>query len=258
MNRHGAFTLAELLVLVGLSGILGALLLPSLATDKRIALRAACAQNERQLALAWQMFATDHNGKVSIGTPNGGGGWLWDMDTTTRDNLVNQYNVPRKVFYCPSYPGKNLDVFWTCSACGGSSVGYWLLGQRVDANGNPITGTSGWAAGPNNTTFKKYANSGEGSRYVFFYDLSHSADPNRPLQVLLTDAIISEPTTGSFTNVPSTVVGSYQSPHLGTNGVPEGSNICYTDGHVEWRDMSAIKIRYTAGGGVDPGKLFWW
>ena len=254
MKHHGAFTLAELLVLVGVSGFLGALLLPSLAADKRIAVRAACAQNERQLGLAWHLFAADHNGKVSIGTPNGGGGWLWDIDLATRDNLVNQYNVPRRIFYCPSYPGLNVDVLWTCPACGGSSVGYWLIIQRVDANGNPITGTTGWAAG-RNTSFKQY--SGD-PRYVFVYDLSHSSDTNRPLQVLLTDAIISDNTLTNFSNVPSSIVGSYQSPHLGTNGVPEGSNICYTDGHVEWRDMSALKIRYVAGGGVDPGRPFWW
>jgi len=254
VKRRGAFTLAELLVLIGVSGILGALLLPSLAADKRIAVRAACAQNERQLALAWQMFATDHNGKVSIGTPNGGGGWLWDMDLATRDNLVNHYNVPRKVLYCPSNPGHNVDTFWSCQACGGSSVGYWLLVQRVDANGNPITGTTGWAAGPNNTTFKQYAGD---PRYAFVYDLSHSSDRNRPLQVLLTDAIISD-TSLNFSNVASSIVGSYQSPHLGTNGVPEGSNICYTDGHVEWKDMSTVKIRYTAGGSLDPGRFFWW
>src|SRR6266478_9325618 len=196
MKRHGAFTLAELLVLVGLSGFLGALLLPSLAADKRIAVRAACAQNERQLGLAWHLFAADHNGKVSIGTPTGGGGWLWDMDLPTRDNLVYHYNVPRKVFYCPSNPGGNLDVLWNCSACGGTSVGYWLLVQRVDTNGNPITGTTGWAAGPNNTSFRAYAP--PEYRYAFVYDLSRSSDPHRPLQVLLTDAIISDPASGSF------------------------------------------------------------
>src|ERR1700747_214969 len=107
---HGskkAFTLTELLVLVGVSGILGGLLLPSLTADKRIEGRAACAQNERQLGLAWQMVATDHSGKVSIAAPAGGGGWLWDMNVVTRDILANQYTAPRKVLYCPSNPSKN-------------------------------------------------------------------------------------------------------------------------------------------------------
>jgi prepilin-type processing-associated H-X9-DG protein len=250
MKRHGAFTLTELLVLVGVSGILGALLLPSLAADKRIAVRAACAQNERQLALAWHLFATDHNGKVGIVAPNGGAGWLWDISTATRDNLVNQYGVPRKVFYCPSYPGHNMDAFWTCPACGGSQVGYWLLVQRVDTNFQPVV-NSPWGG----QTMISYGP--DDPKYKFVYDLSHSSDPNRPVQVLLTDAIISD-SVPNFSNIFSSVGPvPLQSPHLGTNSVPEGSNICYTDGHVEWKDMSILKRRFTPGG-PDPNRFMWW
>jgi prepilin-type processing-associated H-X9-DG protein len=248
MKRPGGFTLAELLVLVGIGGILGALLLPSLAADKRVAVRAACAQNERQLALAWQMFATDHNGKVGIGPFASGAGWLWDVDLPTRDNLVDHYGVPRKVFYCPTYPGHNADGFWNCGACGGSSVGYWLLIQRVDVNFQPITSIP-WGG----QTMIAYAGD---PKYKFVYDMSHSSDPSRPLQVLLTDAIISD-NVPNFTNVVSSISGSYQSPHLGTNGVPEGSNICYADGHVEWKDMSNLKRRYTPGG-FDATRFMWW
>src|SRR5258706_15674740 len=101
MKRHGAFTLTELLVLVGVSGFLGALLLPSLAADKRIAVRAACAQNERQLALAWHLFAADHNGKVSIGTPIVVISRLSHRSPPFPYTPLFQSNVPRKVFYCP-------------------------------------------------------------------------------------------------------------------------------------------------------------
>jgi len=76
MKGLRAFTVIELVTIVAVSGLVVGLLLPSLAAEKRIALRAACAQNERQLALAWHLFAADHNGKVYITTPNGGGGWL--------------------------------------------------------------------------------------------------------------------------------------------------------------------------------------
>jgi prepilin-type processing-associated H-X9-DG protein len=44
---------------------------------------------------------------------------------------------------------------------------------------------------------------------------------------------------------------------LGNNGLPLGSNLCYTDGHVEWREFPRLKVRFTTGG-TDPGRLFWW
>src|SRR5712675_2455336 len=120
MKGLRAFTVIELVTIVAVSGLVVGLLLPSLAMEKRIATRAACAQNERQLALAWHLFAADHNGKVAIDVPTGGNFYLWNMALTTRDNLVNEYKVPRKVFYCPSNPGQNVDALWTCPACGGS------------------------------------------------------------------------------------------------------------------------------------------
>jgi len=256
MKDREAFTLAELLVLIAVIGTLGALLLPSLASEKSIVVRAACAQNERQLALAWQMFANDHNGKVGIGRP-GGGGWLWDTDIATRDMLVTNYGVPRKVFYCPSNPTQNINMYWTCTACGSGGVGggattaeigYWLLIQRVNpSNFQPVT-SSPW----DGSTMWQYAGD---PKYKFVYDLSHSSDTKRPLQVLLADAVISD--FINFFSVPSGVGGpTHQSPHLGTNNVPEGSNVCYTDGHVEWKDFAVLRIRYTS----TPGGLprHWW
>jgi prepilin-type processing-associated H-X9-DG protein len=245
MKRLGAFTSVELLALIGVGGILGALVLAALAADKRIAQRAACAQNERELGLAWHMFAADHNGKVGITAPSNGGGWLWDMDLATRNTLTNQYQTPRKVFYCPSYTALNLDGYWNCAPCGGAFVGYWLLIQRVDFNFQPL---QNWG-----NTMIGYAGD---PVYHFVYDLSQSSDPDRPLQVLLTDAVLSDQVTGSFSNIFITLSGSVQSPHLGTNGVPEGSNLCYADGHVEWHDFSQLKRRWFPG----PGSLVydWW
>ena len=257
MQTRKGFTLIELLVVITIIGILAALLLPALGQARRTAYRATCASNMRNFGQAWHMFANDHDNRVYIATPNGGGGWLWDINVSTRDDLVKQYGTTRKAMYCPSNPSHNLDVFWDCPGCGGSSVGYWMLVQRVDATTlQPITGTTGWAAGPNNTTFKQY--SGQ-PRDAFVYDLINSPDPNHKIQLLLCDAILSD-STGKFQGIPSAIAGAgnNQSAHLGIGDRPMGSNLCYTDGHVEWKDGPSLKIRYTAGGAVDPGKLFWW
>jgi prepilin-type processing-associated H-X9-DG protein len=52
----------ELLVSIAVIAILAALLLPALARSKENAKRAACVNNQKQLDLAWQMYADDSHG----------------------------------------------------------------------------------------------------------------------------------------------------------------------------------------------------
>jgi prepilin-type N-terminal cleavage/methylation domain-containing protein/prepilin-type processing-associated H-X9-DG protein len=62
MKTQRAFTLIELLVVIAIIAILAALLLPVLSQAKEKANRAFCLNNQKQLHLAWQMYADENGG----------------------------------------------------------------------------------------------------------------------------------------------------------------------------------------------------
>jgi prepilin-type N-terminal cleavage/methylation domain-containing protein len=123
-RRPRAFTLVELLVVIGIIAVLIAILMPALTRANDQARQLRCLSNMRQLAIAWTMYANDSKGKIcgsntpTIGNPKEFN-WV-TVDTNGRDSLASlqagvlwKYVNSAGVYHCP-----NMDYLRTYSING--------------------------------------------------------------------------------------------------------------------------------------------
>lgn len=160
-NGRG-FTLIELLVVIGIIAILAALLLPVLARSKLKATEATCLNNQKQLGLAWRMYADDNGDTLpfapSTTTPvqrqDAGGYWYapgavgafvssWGgnkdnalsavRDNLRTNNLLFQFAASAGAFHCPGDVRFNNPIGTGNAVCW--AYDSYSLTQNVTASG---------------------------------------------------------------------------------------------------------------------------
>jgi prepilin-type N-terminal cleavage/methylation domain-containing protein len=105
--RFRGFTLVELLVVIGIIGLLVALLLPALNSARDQAKQVQCLSNLRQLGLVYQMYANENRDQIPLGYDTGEpwtGYFIYDGTYyPLMGCLLNagMFNEP-PAFYCPS------------------------------------------------------------------------------------------------------------------------------------------------------------
>jgi len=153
--QTSAFTLIELLVVIIIIAILAALLLPALANAKQQAIRTRCTSNQKQLALAQNMYASENKDWLPFCNWDGGNsavqGWLYGPG-----EVPNPGNIPQAAVQTNWYEG----ALWPDM---GNHSAYWcskdLTSQYYTQRNNKLCSyvwdgaACGFAGGPPNEPY---------------------------------------------------------------------------------------------------------
>jgi len=151
MKKHRAFTLVELLVVIGIIALLIAILLPALNRAKEAANRARCRSNISQIVKGLLMYADEDKNGVFI--PGSRGGFNYAIPGNFPDGsgglagddfrlLYPKYVSTTKVFVCPS----TLNVVRAdYSTCNNPASPFYRKPDDLAryANGGPVDSSGG-------------------------------------------------------------------------------------------------------------------
>lgn len=141
-TRHG-FTLIELLVVIAIIAILAAILFPVFARAREKARQTACLSNAKQMALAFEMYVSDYDGRypdLLMGRDHGD----WSRMVAWTANL-QPYVKNSEIFACPSASWRNTN-FGTAGTIQG---GYGGVREVLGYAGSIGYNATDWMGDPN-------------------------------------------------------------------------------------------------------------
>ena len=260
-------------------------------------MRVQCASNLRNIGQAIYAYAADNAGNLPqfFADPQHpfeypGGYWMWDMEIPCRDAMV-KYGVTQASQYCPTNAdsinasamiGTTLVYTWSFSlpvptnpTIGYGIMGYVWLTTRPEGIilGTPIPKGYPASYAGNSNTFPPTDHYGP----LAHFDYQSKLKPTTTYPTLASYHILRAPISSEIELVmdpilsannpsPATIpyyfgpTGGFPIPipsaHL-YGATPDGGNIMYMDGHVDWRPFSQMRIRAWCGLGTGSPS-FWW
>jgi prepilin-type N-terminal cleavage/methylation domain-containing protein/prepilin-type processing-associated H-X9-DG protein len=204
--RKKAFSLIELLVVIGIVAVLLAILLPALATAREQAKRVQCLSNLRQLGLMAQIYVSENDGSYPIAIS---GFAFWDFSEPPNGPVTpgilwsGQTNM--KIQQCPSFDGKS------------------------DTPSDPFTGYNyntsfiGHGQGEYTVAPAKASEIRDPSRTALFGDGQYKSGADKFMRAPVQESPV---TTGDKVSYSVRLAGTQGYRHLGK------TNVCYCDGHA--------------------------
>ncbi len=234
-SRQRAFTLVELLVVIGIISVLIAMLLPALNKARQQAKVVACGSQERQICLALLMYAQDNKGwlpRVRWATPE-----MLEDETTggyLNPASIKPYIKSAAILNCPGEAQATHDAYFGRYGNPSYYMGsYWIIGGHGDWTDSATGQLKGWFG------WHFYVNSGYAPIPRVGWAGRTVTDPSTISTTVRTQYIHpadSQPMVTDCFDPTDRIWNGYGVSNLPNNHFGmHGENVAFADGHVEWR-----------------------
>lgn len=209
IRRATAFTLIELLIVIGILAILAAIMFPVLSQAREAGRRTQCQTNVRQIAVAFHQYLQDYDG-VYPNMKTAYFGW---------PNLIYPYTKDTAVFRCPD------------------QLQEWAL--PTDDGGIGLAGAVDWTNYMIDSHRISIGTGDPQERFSQRKGVSESQIEHPSLVWLNTEFV---PLLPNRTHFRQSGVSSCGRQYEGTTLHSGGANYSFVDGHVKWLTPASIAV----------------
>jgi Tfp pilus assembly protein PilE len=224
-------TLVELMVVITMTALLSALLLPALSTAKEKSRRAVCKSNMGQLYLAVRQYTDDdQNNNLPSSADNKGYYHSMVLSDSVFSNLVELAGGNSNIFYCPNI------VFGTAQGSvqqhiqnTGFVIGYSYLAESIYGSPKSPDYTVADVKWPSTATNELLADAN------YWTGSSASGGPFPAMMKVAPHTSMG----AAMAHGSTFTVGLPGNSSASIGAV--GGNVCFIDSHVEWRTLPRMQ-----------------